>query len=92
MKDNQFFDELKTSLGQAINYVEGTPSKARTKTVAIKELAFFCTRHQKLASADEFNPKIICCSDRGLCQNYRIVGTWHQSTEWCHTATVRNIK
>ena len=41
MNENQFFDDLKSSLEQAIEYAEGDQSKARTKTVAIKELATF---------------------------------------------------
>lgn len=47
MKENQFFEELKTSLGQAIDYAEGNRSKARTKTVAIKELATFSAQDIK---------------------------------------------
>lgn len=47
MKENQFFEELQTSLGQAIDYAEGKPSKARTKTVAIKELATFSAQDIK---------------------------------------------
>jgi putative transcriptional regulator len=41
MTDDQFFNELQTSLGQAIEHAKGNSSKARKKTVAIKELATF---------------------------------------------------
>lgn len=41
MNENHFFDDLKSSLEQAIDYAEGNQSKARTKTVAIKELVTF---------------------------------------------------
>ncbi|AQQ52229.1 transcriptional regulator [Planococcus lenghuensis] len=41
MNEDQFFNELKTSLGQAIEHAKGNQSKVRTKTIAIKELAVF---------------------------------------------------
>ena len=41
MNEDQFFNDLQTSLSQAIDHAKGKPSKARTKTVEIKELAFF---------------------------------------------------
>lgn len=47
MKENQFFEDLKNSLGQAVDYVEGNPTKARTKTVVIKELAAFSAQDIK---------------------------------------------
>lgn len=47
MNEDQLFHELKTSLGQAIAYVEGNSTKARKKTVAIKELATFSAQEIK---------------------------------------------
>lgn len=47
MKESQFFEELKTSLGQAIDYTEGSHPKSRTKTVAIKDLATFSAQETK---------------------------------------------
>jgi len=47
MTDDQFFNELQTSLGQAIDHAKGNPSKARKKTVAIKELATFTAQDIK---------------------------------------------
>lgn len=41
MNEDLLFNELRTSLGQAIDYAEGDSTKARKKTVAIKELATF---------------------------------------------------
>ncbi|EIM07966.1 helix-turn-helix domain-containing protein [Planococcus antarcticus DSM 14505] len=41
MTEDQFFNGLQSSLGQAIAHAKGEPSKARTKTVEIKELALF---------------------------------------------------
>ena len=47
MTDDQFYNELQTSLGQAIEHAEGNPAKARKKTVAIKELATFTAQDIK---------------------------------------------
>ncbi|WP_203341067.1 helix-turn-helix domain-containing protein [Planococcus beijingensis] len=47
MTDDQFFNELQTSLGQAIDHAKDEPSKARTKTVEIKELAHFTSEEIK---------------------------------------------
>ena len=47
MNEDQLFHELKTSLGQAIEYAEGNSTKARKKTVAIKELANFSAQEIK---------------------------------------------
>ena len=41
MTENQFFNDLQTSLGQAIDHAKGKLSKARTKSVEIKEQVFF---------------------------------------------------
>ena len=47
MNEDQLFNELKTSLGQAIAHAEGNSTKARKKTVAIKELATFSAQEIK---------------------------------------------
>ena len=47
MNEDQLFNELKTSLEQAIEYVDGDSTKARKKTVAIKELASFSAQEIK---------------------------------------------
>lgn len=47
MNENRFFEDLKTSLGQAIDYAEGNASKTRTKTVVIKELVAFSAQDIK---------------------------------------------
>ena len=47
MNEDQLFHELKTSLGQAVAYAEGDTTKARKKTVAIKELATFSAQEIK---------------------------------------------
>lgn len=41
MTEDQFFNDLQRSLNQAIDHAKGKPSKTRTKTVEIKELANF---------------------------------------------------
>lgn len=41
MSEDQLFNDLQKSLYQAIDHAKGKPSKTRTKTVEIKELANF---------------------------------------------------
>ena len=41
MTEDQFFNDMHKSLDQAIDHAKGKPSKTRTKTVEIKELALF---------------------------------------------------
>ncbi|MDQ0428520.1 putative transcriptional regulator [Planomicrobium stackebrandtii] len=47
MTEDQFFNDLQTSLDQAIDHAKGKPSKARTKKVEIKELALFTAEEIK---------------------------------------------
>lgn len=47
MNEDQLFNELRTSLGQAIDYAKGDSTKARKKTIAIKELATFSAQEIK---------------------------------------------
>lgn len=69
MKENPFFEELKTSLGQAIDDAEGS-SKNRTKTVAIKELATFSAQDIKeLRLQMSLTQKSFAALMGKLCQN-----------------------
>ncbi|ANU11984.1 transcriptional regulator [Planococcus antarcticus DSM 14505] len=41
MTEDQFFNDVQKNLNQAVDHAKGKPSKARTKTVEVKELASF---------------------------------------------------
>lgn len=64
MNEDQLFNELKTSIGQAIAYAEGNSTKARKKNGRDQRTRHvLCSRNQGLASTDELNTEVICGID-----------------------------